>query len=139
MASRPPAVPSPQARRQAQIQALQAALATRDAQAIERLLGQWAHRQGLKQMPALSQELAEADPEGWAWWEAQQSQAIPVLAQAPAAVAAVPEPPEPEPELAPEHRLQLPPRASRPAPAPSHPAVVQLRSWLPDREERRAA
>jgi len=138
VASRPPAVPSPQARRQAQIQALQAALATRDAQAIERLLGQWAHRQGLKQMPALSQELSEADPEGWAWWEAQQSQALPVLAQAPAAVAAVPEQPQPEPELAPEPRLQLP-RASRPAPAPSHPAVVQLRSWLPDREERRAA
>jgi len=138
VASRPPAVPSPQARRQAQIQALQAALATRDAQAIERLLGQWAHRQGLKQMPALSQELAEADPEG--------SQAIPVLVPAPSPRVAVPELPEPEPasepdpesEPAPVPRLQLP-RASRPAPAPSHPAVVQLRSWLPDREERRAA
>ncbi|MEY3544826.1 MAG: hypothetical protein RLZZ247_983 [Cyanobacteriota bacterium] len=87
-------------------------------------------------MQALSQELAEADPEGWAWWQAQQSQAIPELAQAPAAVVAVAE--VPEPELAPGPRLQLP-RASRPAPAPSHPAVVQLRSWLPDREERRAA
>lgn len=124
MASRPPAVPSPQARRQAQIQALQAALAARDAQAIERLFGQWVHRQGVNQVQALSNELAAAEPEGWAWWQAQQSPAIPALSP----VVAVVELPEP----------QLP-RASRPAPGPSHPAVVQLRAWLPDREERRAA
>ena len=80
-------------------------------------------------MSALSQELAEADPEGWAWWQVQQS---------PISEPAVAETVFSEPEPEPEPRLQLP-RASRPAPAPSHPAVVQLRAWLPDLEERRAA
>ena len=131
MAYIPPVVPSPQARRQAQIQALQAALASRDAQAIERLLGQWVHRQGVNQVQALHQELAAADPQGWSWWQLQQSQAIPEPVQAPSPVVAVAALPE---------QAQLPrASASRPAPAPSHPAVVQLRAWLPDREERRAA
>ncbi|MBW0166293.1 MAG: hypothetical protein KXJ49_02195 [Vulcanococcus sp.] len=131
MASKPPAVPSPQARRQAQIQALQAALASRDAQAIERLLGQWVHRQGVNQVHALHQELAAADPQGWAWWQEQQNQPIPEPVPAPAPVVAVKALPE---------QAQLPrASASRPAPAPSHPAVVQLRAWLPDREGRRAA
>ncbi len=131
MASKPPAVPSPQARRQAHIQALQAALAARDAQAIERLVGQWVHRQGMNQVQALNQELAAADPQGWAWWQEQQNQAISEPVPAPAPVVAVTALPEPE-QLS---RAS----ASRPAPAPSHPAVVQLRAWLPDREERRAA
>jgi hypothetical protein len=131
VASQPLAVPSPRARRQAHIQALQTALATRDAQSFERLLGQWVHRQGVNQVQALSVELAAADPEGWAWWQTQQSQAISEPVQAPSPVVAVAEMPEPQ---------QLPRvSASRPAPAPSHPAVVQLRAWLPDREERRAA
>ena len=87
---------------------------------MERLLGQWVHRHGLNQVQALSDELAAADPDAWAWWQVLQSPTI-----APVEMAVLPKP-------------QLP-HASRPAPAPSHPAVVQLRTWLPDREERRAA
>ncbi len=132
MAVRPPASPSPQARRQAQILALQAALAARDVSSIERLLGQWVHRQGVNSIDALGQELDAAEPEAWAWWQTLQSPApLPVL-QEPMAVA--PEPVAPLPRLEP----QLP-KATRPAPAPSHPAVVQLRAWLPDQETRRAA
>jgi hypothetical protein len=132
VAVRPPASPSPQARRQAQILALQAALAARDVSSIERLLGQWVHRQGVNSIDALGQELDAAEPEAWAWWQTLQSPApLPVL-QEPMAVAA--EPVAPLPRLEP----QLP-KATRPAPAPSHPAVVQLRAWLPDQEARRAA
>ena len=132
MAVRPPASPSPQARRQAQILALQAALAARDVSSIERLLGQWVHRQGVNSIDALGQELDAAEPEAWAWWQTLQSPApLPVL-QEPMVVA--PEPVAPLPRLEP----QLP-KATRPAPAPSHPAVVQLRAWLPDQETRRAA
>ena len=146
MAVRPPASPSPQARRQAQILALQAALAARDVSSIERLLGQWVHRQGVNSIDALGQELDAAEPEAWAWWQTLQSPApLPVL-QEPIAVAAEPAAVAPEPmvvapePMAPRPRLepQLP-KATRPAPAPSHPAVVQLRSWLPDQETRRAA
>ncbi len=139
MAVRPPASPSPQARRQAQILALQAALAARDVSSIERLLGQWVHRQGVNSIDALGQELDAAEPEAWAWWQTLQSPApLPVLqepmAVAPEPMAVAPEPVAPLPRLEP----QLP-KATRPAPAPSHPAVVQLRSWLPDQETRRAA
>ena len=146
MAVRPPASPSPQARRQAQILALQAALAARDVSSIERLLGQWVHRQGVNSIDALGQELDAAEPEAWAWWQTLQSPApLPVL-QEPMAVAAEPAAVAPEPmvvapaPVAPLPRLepQLP-KATRPAPAPSHPAVVQLRAWLPDQETRRAA
>ena len=139
MAVRPPASPSPQARRQAQILALQAALAARDVSSIERLLGQWVHRQGVNSIDALGQELDAAEPEAWAWWQTLQSPApLPVL-QEPVAVAPEPMVVAPEP-VAPLPRLepQLP-KATRPAPAPSHPAVVQLRAWLPDQETRRAA
>ena len=76
---------------------------------MEQLLGQWVHRHGVSSLAALDAELAEADPQGWAWWQ----RAEPL-----------------EPQL---------PKATRPAPAPSHPALVRLRSWLPDREDRRAA
>jgi len=111
---------------------LQAALAARDVSSIERLLGQWVHRQGVNSIDALGQELDAAEPEAWAWWQTLQSPApLPVL-QEPMAVA--PEPVAPLPRLEP----QLP-KATRPAPAPSHPAVVQLRAWLPDQEARRAA
>ncbi len=146
MAVRPPASPSPQARRQAQILALQAALAARDVSSIERLLGQWVHRQGVNSIDALGQELDAAEPEAWAWWQTLQSPApLPVL-QEPMAVAAEPAAVAPEPmAVAPAPVAPLPrlepqlPKATRPAPAPSHPAVVQLRAWLPDQETRRAA
>ena len=108
MATQPPALPSPQARRQAQQLALQAALSDRDAKRFGQLLGQWVHRHGVASMEALAAALAEAEPEGWAWWQ----------------------------ELGSTHQR---PGASRPAPAPSHPAVVQLRRWLPDQEAPRAA
>jgi hypothetical protein len=139
VAVRPPASPSPQARRQAQILALQAALAARDVSSIERLLGQWVHRQGVNSIDALGQELDSAEPEAWAWWQTLQSPApLPVLQEpmtvAPEPMVVAPEPVAPLPRLEP----QLP-KATRPAPAPSHPAVVQLRSWLPDQETRRAA
>jgi len=125
---------------------LQAALAARDVSSIERLLGQWVHRQGVNSIDALGQELDAAEPEAWAWWQTLQSPApLPVL-QEPIAVAAEPAAVAPEPmvvapePMAPRPRLepQLP-KATRPAPAPSHPAVVQLRAWLPDQETRRAA
>lgn len=85
-------------------------------------MGQWVHRQGVHQVAALSHELAAAEPEGWAWWQVQQAQTS-----------------GPEPLLEPvlQDPQQLP--ATRPAPAPSHPVVVQLRAWLPDQEDRRAA
>ncbi|MBD1194816.1 hypothetical protein [Vulcanococcus sp. Clear-D1] len=132
MAVRPLASPSPQARRQAQILALQAALVARDVPLIERLLGQWVHRQGVSALTALSQELDAANPEAWAWWQTLQSPAPEPVLEDSMLVAA--EPLVPLPRLEP----QLP-RATRPAPAPSHPAVVQLRAWLPDQETRRAA
>jgi hypothetical protein len=100
---------------------------------MERLLGQWVHRQGMSSLAALGQELDAADSEAWAWWQSLQSPAPgPVLQESMVGAA---EPLAPLPRLEP----QLP-RATRPAPAPSsHPAVVQLRAWLPDQETRRAA
>jgi hypothetical protein len=111
---------------------LQAALVARDVPLIERLLAQWVHRQGVSALAALGQELDAADPEGWAWWQTLQSPAPEPVLEDSMLVAAE--------TLAPLPRLepQLP-RATRPAPAPSHPAVVQLRAWLPDQETRRAA
>jgi hypothetical protein len=99
---------------------------------MERLLGQWVHRQGVSSLAALGQELDAADFEAWAWWQSLQSPGPePVLEESMVGAA---EPLAPLPRLEP----QLP-RATRPAPAPSHPAVVQLRAWLPDQETRRAA
>ena len=96
---------------------------------MERLLGQWVHRQGVSAVAALSVELAQSDPEGWAWWERQSAQ-----------TSGSHQPQQPVEQEQPPVRIepQLP-RATRPAPAPSHPALVQLRSWLPDQESRRAA
>jgi hypothetical protein len=91
---------------------------------MQRLLGQWVHRHGVSSLAALGAELAAAEPEDWAWWQGYNAE---------------PEPAAPvQPPL---RRLepQLPRAATRPAPAPSHPALVQLRSWLPDQEGRRAA
>ena len=141
MASRPPAAPSPQARRQAQILAFQAALVARDTNLVECLMGQWVHRQGMGSVLALSQELASAEPEGWSWWQAQQSQSaqLDLSVGADVELEAEPVPERLVPEV-PARRLEPQvPRASRPAPASSHPAVVQLRTWLPDQESVRAA
>jgi hypothetical protein len=89
---------------------------------MERLLGQWVHRHGVNAVAALSAELSQADPQGWAWWEGQSA-----------------EPPQPVAQELPVRIEPQLPRATRPAPAPNHPALVQLRSWLPDQESRRAA
>ena len=90
---------------------------------MQRLMGQWVHRHGVSSLDAMATELFAAEPEGWAWWQN-----------------AAPVPQSKVQTLAPLRRIepQLP-RATRPAPAPSHPALVQLRSWLPDQESRRAA
>jgi hypothetical protein len=104
------------ARRQALRQELSAALHRRDAAALQRLSSLWVHRQGVSSLPALMQELAQG--ESLAWW--QELLEAPTIASAPPSV----------------DPAQLPvlPRLSRPAPAPNHPALARLRSWLPDAE-----
>jgi hypothetical protein len=111
---RPAAAPSPLARRQALRQELSAALQRRDAAALQRLSSLWVHRQGVSSLPALMQELAQA--ESLVWWQE--------LLEAPT-IASTQPPVEPA-------QLPVLPRLSRPAPAPSHPALARLRSWLPD-------
>ena len=132
MAQRPPAPLSPQARRQAQQQALQATLARRDQAGFTALLAQWAHRHGVSSLQPLLLELGGGDPEGMLWWNALQDDAQPNPAPTPAPVLSV----QPEPVL---RELPKVTPLSRPAPAPSHPALAQLRSWLPDQEAPRAA
>ncbi|MBM5790769.1 MAG: hypothetical protein FJ053_03235 [Cyanobacteria bacterium M_surface_10_m1_298] len=132
MAQRPPAPLSPQARRQAQQQALQATLARRDQAGFTALLAQWAHRHGVSSLQPLLLELGGGDPEGMLWWNALQEDAQPNPAPPPAPVLSV----QPEPVL---RELPKVTPLSRPAPAPSHPALAQLRSWLPDQEATRAA
>jgi len=131
VAPRPSIAPSPQARRQAQQLALQVALVARDPRLVTLLLGQWVHRHGLGSLAQLWDELRLVEPQGCAWWNAQsanQQSAGPAHPQ-PAPASASPEPVRRiEPQL---------PRASRPAPAPSHPVLVQLRSWLPDQDQER--
>jgi len=107
--------------------ALQAALAARDPHRFAQLLGQWVHRHGVSRVEELLAALTEVDPEGGAWWYNRAAEPEPVAT--PKQVAA------PKPVAVPEPPL----RASRPAPAPTHPVLVQLRSWLPDQETRRAA
>ena len=138
MASRPSAHPSPQARRQAQLQGLQASLASHNEQLVARLLGQWVHRHGLSSLATLWAELSELEPEGCTWWH-EHSEAVAQPEPAPSLhslpIQALASTPAARPlSLAPP----VPP-ATRPAPAPSHPALVQLRAWLPDQENRRAA
>ena len=110
--SQPPVPsPSPQARRQAHLQALREALAQRDPLAMERLLGQWVHRHGHPHLQTLLQELDQADPEGLRWWTTRGPAPAPALAVA----------------------APLSPR-------PVNAELARLRSWLPDRlEHRRAA
>jgi len=116
-----PAPPlSPQARRQAHQAALLEALGRRDAAGVERLLGQWVHRQGHPALQALLQELGQADPDAMAWWKGLHA-ATPPLATVPEPR---PMPPQPKPASAsPQANLEL----------------ARLRSWLPDRVERRRA
>jgi hypothetical protein len=91
---------------------------------VVQLLGQWVHRHGVSSLAHLWAELREGEAEGCAWWHEHSDPAA-------------------QPEPAPAERLlslapPVPP-VTRPAPAPSHPALVQLRAWLPDQEHRRAA
>ena len=112
----------------------------RDARLMDRLLGQWVHRQGVSRVAALSQELEAAEPEGWTWWQELQSAAPqPVLMERLVEPIVEPLVEAPAPVVPPQRLEPQLPRATRPAPAPSHPAVAQLRAWLPDQESRRAA
>ena len=129
MTRRPDPIASPQARRQAHQRALLEALAQRDALGVERLLGQWVHRHGHPALDALLLELQQVDPEGMAWWQGHAAQPEPALEPSPA-----PEQlrqPEPQPE---SQHLERQPRVAQP-----NPELARLRSWLPDRVERRRA
>ena len=111
---------------------------------MQRLMGQWVHRHGVSSLDAMATELFAAEPEGWAWWQNAAQQSVQVQSSPPEPIhvdpVAAPVPQSEVQTLAPLRRIepQLP-SATRPAPAPSHPALVQLRSWLPDQESRRAA
>lgn len=119
MTRRPDPIPSPQARRQAHQRALLEALAQRDALGVERLLGQWVHRHGHPALAPVLVELQAMDPEGMAWWQGGVDRALD---------------PGVEPVVEPVSQ-QLPP-----PPAPqAYPDLARLRSWLPDRVERRRA
>ena len=121
MTPRPAPPLSPQARRQAHQAALLEALGRRDAAGVERLLGQWVHRQGHPALQALLQELGQADPGAMAWWQGHQQGAA-----VPAATVPEPRPAPPQPKPA-------------PASPQANPELARLRSWLPDRVERRRA
>ena len=62
----------------------------------------------------------------------------PVVAADPAPAIAPPEP-LPMPQEAVKRSIRPRPAASRPAPGPSHPALAELRSWLPSAGDSRAA
>ena len=62
----------------------------------------------------------------------------PVVAADPAPAVAVPAP-LPMPQEALKRSIRPRPAASRPAPGPSHPALAELRSWLPSAGDSRAA
>jgi hypothetical protein len=115
---RPDSIPTPQARRQAHQRALLEALAQRDGLGMERLLGQWVHRHGHPTLATMLAELQTIDPEGMAWWQGGVDQ--PAL----------------EPSPAPEQPRPLEPKTRAAEPNPD---LARLRSWLPDRVERRRA
>ena len=161
MAQRPSPPPSPQARRQAHVLSLRQALSKRDRVGVDGLLGQWAHRHGVDGLEPLLQELEREDPEGLSWWrlgaqELEEADSAPepvviaepkaepvpepepVVAADPAPAVAVPAP-LPMPQEAVKRSIRPRPAASRPAPGPSHPALAELRSWLPSAGESRAA
>ena len=90
-----------------------------DALGVERLLGQWVHRHGHPSLALVLVELQAMDPEGMAWWQGGVDRALD---------------PGVEPVVEPVSQ-QLPP-----PPAPqANPDLARLRSWLPDRVERRRA
>jgi hypothetical protein len=122
---RPDPIASPQARRQAHQWALLEALAKRDAFGVERLLGQWVHRHGHPALATLLLELQHVDPEGMAWWQGRAVQPAP--ASDPSIAPQQPRQPEPKP------------RVPQPRVAEPNPELARLRSWLPDRVERRRA
>ena len=62
----------------------------------------------------------------------------PVVAADPAPAIAPPAP-LPMPQAAVKRSIRPRPAASRPAPGPSHPALAELRSWLPSAGDSRAA
>ena len=161
MAQRPSPPPSPQARRQAHVLSLRQALSERDRAGVDGLVGQWVHRHGVDGLEPLLQELERDDPEGLSWWRLgaqeleeadsapepvviaepmaeQLPEPEPVVAADPAPAVAVPAP-LPMPQEALKRSIRPRPAASRPAPPPSHPALAELRSWLPSAGESRAA
>ncbi len=91
--------------------------------AVERLLGQWVHRHGHPALEALLLDLQQADPGAMAWWQGRDGQAV--TASAAMAPAVTPQP-------SPASSVKVnPPKAN--------PELARLRSWLPDRVERRRA
>ena len=156
MPQRPSPPPSPQARRQAHVLALRQALSERDRSSVDGLLGQWVHRHGVDALEPLLQELEAEDSEGLHWWRTPQAEPEPLVVAVQEEMA-----PEPQPEVEPEPVVMAEPEpvvapvpipqsafkpvvrrraaASRPAPAPSHPALAELRAWLPGSEDSRAA
>lgn len=156
MPQRPSPPPSPQARRQAHVLALRQALSERDRSSVDGLLGQWVHRHGVDALEPLLQELEAEDSEGLHWWRTPQAEPEPLVVAVQEEMA-----PEPQPEVEPEPVVMAEPEpvvapvpipqsafkpvvrrraaASRPAPAPSHPALAELRAWLPGSQDSRAA
>ncbi len=156
MPQRPSPPPSPQARRQAHVLALRQALSERDRSSVDGLLGQWVHRHGVDALEPLLQELEAEDSEGLHWWRTPQAEPEPLVVEVQEEMA-----PEPQPEVEPEPVVMAEPEpvvapvpipqtafkpvvrrraaASRPAPAPSHPALAELRAWLPGSQDSRAA
>ena len=156
MPKRPSPPPSPQARRQAHVLALRQALSERDRSSVDGLLGQWVHRHGVDALEPLLQELEAEDSEGLHWWRTPQAEPEPLVVEVREEMA-----PEPQPEVEPEPVVMAEPEpvvapvpipqsafkpvvrrraaASRPAPAPSHPALAELRAWLPGSQDSRAA
>ena len=156
MPQRPSPPPSPQARRQAHVLALRQALSERDRSSVDGLLGQWVHRHGVDALEPLLQELESEDSEGLHWWRTPQAEPEPLVVEVQEEMA-----PEPQPEVEPEPVVMAEPEpvvapvpipqsafkpvvrrraaASRPAPAPSNPALAELRAWLPGSQDSRAA
>lgn len=157
---RSPAVPTARERRQQLRQAMAAALATRNAAALQRLSSQWVHRQGVASLAPLMAELTQADPQALAWWETQMalpaqpapetSQTLEPLQVPPTSQTPLqPEAPAPATSASPvitrkAKLISLPP--GRPAPAPQAPGLASLRAWLASdavaeqqQEQRRAA
>jgi hypothetical protein len=96
--------------------------------AVERLLGQWVHRHGHPALEALLLDLQQADSAAMAWWQGRDVEAPMVPAAAPQPSPAVPR--------ATSVSKANPPQSNPPQ---ANPELARLRSWLPDRVERRRA